>query len=117
MSHSGKIDFFIKAQELGYRVYLYYVATEDPEINIRRINVRVAQDGHAVPPEVVKTRYYKSLNNLKSAVKQTNRAYIFDNSQRQARLITEIENGIDVSLNNVFELPNWVSEYLLNKTQ
>jgi len=117
MSHSGKVDFFIKAQELGYRVYLYYVATEDPEINIRRINVRVVQDGHAVPPEVVKNRYYKSLNNLKSAVKQTNRAYIFDNSQKQARLITEIENGIDVVLNNVFDLPNWVSEYLFNKPQ
>jgi len=117
MSHIGKVDFFIKAQELGYRVYLYYVATEDPEINIRRINVRVAQDGHAVPPEVVKNRYYKSLNNLKSAVKQTNRAYIFDNSQKQARFIAEITEGEDVRLNQVFDLPNWVSEYLFNKPQ
>lgn len=115
MSHAGKIDFFEKAIESGYRVYLYYVATEYPEINISRVNIRVAQKGHAVPPEVVKDRYYKSLNNLKDAVRQTNRAYIFDNSEKQARFICEITEGEDVRLNQVFEVPNWVSEYLLNK--
>lgn len=114
MSHAGKIDFFHEALQKGYRVYLYYIATEDPEINISRVCVRVAQDGHAVAPEVVRNRYYKSLSNLKAAVKQTSRAYIFDNSQKQANLIAEITNGTDVMLNKAIDLPNWVAEYLLN---
>jgi predicted ABC-type ATPase len=114
MSHAGKIDFLQKARNQGYRVYLYYIATVDPEINISRVNIRVAQDGHPVSPEVIRNRYYKSLENLKQAVKQTNRTYIFDNSKNQARLIAEITDGIDVVLNNVNDTPAWVVQYLLN---
>ncbi len=113
MSHPGKIDFLAAAREQGYRVYLYYIATEDPEININRVNVRVAQNGHDVNPEVIKNRYFKSLQNLKEAVKQTDRTYVFDNSQRKANLIAEITNGTDVVLNDAVSLPNWVLTYLL----
>jgi predicted ABC-type ATPase len=113
LSHKGKIDFLKQAIQSGYRVYLYYIATEDPEINIGRVNIRVAQSGHSVPPEVIKNRYYKSLRNLKAAVKNTNRAFIFDNSQRQAIFIAEILNGEQVLLNDISPLPGWVAEYLL----
>lgn len=112
MSHENKIQFFKQAQEKGFKVYLYYIATEDPEINIQRVNVRVAQDGHNVHPDVIKNRYYKSLNNLKAAVKQSNKAYIFDNTHTKATLVAEITNGIDVVLNTATEMPNWVAEYL-----
>lgn len=114
MSHPGKIDFLQVARNNGFKVYLYYIATEDPDINISRVNVRVAQDGHSVSPEVIRNRYYKSLSNLKEAVKQTNRAYIFDNSQSQAFLIAEINNGTDVAMNDAIKVPNWVAKYLLN---
>lgn len=117
MSHPDKILFLTRALQRGYKVYLYYIATEDPEINISRVNVRVAKDGHAVHPDVIRSRYYKSLKNLHAAVKQTTRAYIFDNSQRQANLIAEINNGTDVALNTAIELPNWVAEYLLNQPE
>ncbi len=116
MSHPDKIQFLTNALQKGYRVYLYYIATEDPDINISRVNVRVAQDGHAVHPDVIRNRYYKSLRNLKAAVKQSTRAYIFDNSQKQANLIAEITNGNDVVLNSAVELPNWVAESLLKQT-
>ena len=112
MSHAQKIDFLKLAIETGYKVYLYFIATEDPEINISRVNVRVAQHGHNVEPEIIKKRYFKSLNNLKAAVKQTNRAYIFDNTYERANLVAEITNGTDVVLNTAVETPNWVAEYL-----
>lgn len=115
MSHKGKIDFLHEAMQNGFKVYLYYIATEDPEINTSRVKVRVAQSGHSVAPEIIKNRYYKSLDNLKNAVKQTSRAFIFDNSKKQAELIAEITNGTDVMLNNAVDLPNWVNMYLLNK--
>lgn len=113
MSHPGKIDFLKKARENGFRVYLYYVATDDPDININRVKVRIEQDGHSVPDEVISNRYYKSLNNLREAVKQTDRAYIFDNSETQANLIAEINDGTDVTMNDAVEMPKWVEEYLL----
>lgn len=116
MSHPDKVLFLKQAKQEGFKVYLYYIATEDPEINISRVNVRVAQQGHDVHPDVIKKRYYKSLNNLYAAVKQSDRAYIFDNSQKQANLIAEVTEGADVVLNTAVEIPNWVAEYLLKET-
>jgi len=114
MSHASKIDFLQNAVNAGYRVYLYFIATEDPEINLNRVNVRVAQSGHAVAPEIVKNRYFKSLENLRAAVKKTSRAYIFDNSGSAALLIAEITDGSDVSIIDTARVPNWVSNYLLS---
>lgn len=113
MSYPGKIDFLMKARENGFRVYLYFVSTEDPDININRVKLRIEQDGHSVPEEVITSRYYKSLNNLREAVKQTDRAYIFDNSETQANLIAKINDGTDVTMNDAVEMPKWVEEYLL----
>lgn len=113
MSHPTKIDFLMKAKKLGYRIYLYFIATEDPSININRVKVRIAQHGHPVDPEVVEKRYYKSLQNLKEAVKQTNRAYIFDNSGTASLLIAEVTNGIDVTVIDPENAPNWFVKYLV----
>ena len=69
--------------------------------------------GHAVSPEIIKSRYYKSLGLLKQAVINTSRAYIFDNSGTQAMLIAEVNDGTDIQINEVLEIPNWVAENLL----
>lgn len=114
MSHEGKIDFLKRAKSLGYRVYLYYVATEDPEINVSRVKLRVAQDGHNVKEEVIRSRYFKSLQQLKSAVKLSNRAYIFDNSGKVSLLIAEVTNGEDVTIIDTKVIPNWLVTYLVN---
>ena len=113
MSHEGKIAFLQQARNHNYKVYLYFIATEDPEINVSRVNVRVAQRGHLVAPEVIKSRYYKSLLQLKSAVKQTNRAYIFDNSGTTGLLIAEITEGVDVKIIDTDKVPNWFIKYLV----
>lgn len=114
MSHPGKVEFMQNAMDNGYRVYLYYIATEDPEININRVQIRIAQQGHRVPPEVVRSRYYKSLKLLKWAVAHTSRAYIFDNSGVQAILVAEVTDGKEITLNEAHPLPYWVARYLLN---
>jgi len=115
MSHESKIDFLQQAKENGYRVYLYYIATEAPEINISRVNVRVAQQGHAVAPDTIKNRYYKSLQHLKAAVKNTNRAYVWDNSGTASLLIAEITEGVDVKIFDTDKVPNWFVKYLANE--
>jgi len=114
MTHESKIGFLEHAQKNGYKVYLYYIATEDPAININRVAVRVAQEGHNVPPAVIESRYFRSLENLKNAVKKSNRAYVFDNSGKQAELIVEVADGVDVRRNDAIEVPNWVANYLLS---
>jgi predicted ABC-type ATPase len=112
MSHPGKLDFLAKAIHEGYRVYLYFVATEDPEINVNRVDIRVSQSGHAVSPEIIKKRYYKSLGNLKKAVLLTDRAYLFDNSGSISKLVATIMNSNEVEIVDPATTPNWVVQYL-----
>lgn len=114
MSHKGKIDFLKEARENDYKIYLYYVATQYPEINIDRVNKRVTKNGHYVPPEKIIDRYHKSLNNLKAAVKLSNRAYIWDNSKEVSVQIAEITNGETVNILDVDNVPNWFVKYLVN---
>lgn len=112
MSHKSKIEFLTLARDEGYKVYLYFIATDDPDINVNRVSVRVAQDGHPVKEETVRSRYYKSLENLKDAVKQTNRAYIFDNSGSASLLLAEITNGLNVKVMDTEKIPDWFIKYL-----
>jgi predicted ABC-type ATPase len=114
MSHTGKLSFMQAAKAAGYRIYLYFVATEDPEINISRVTIRVAQEGHAVGEDKIRSRYYRSLENLRSAVKLADRAYIFDNSGSAGELLAEITNGIDVEIIDNTDLPQWFFTYLVD---
>lgn len=114
MSHASKIDFMQLAKNKGYRVYLYFVATDDPEINISRVNVRVAQNGHFVAPKTITDRYYKSLNQIKAATKNSDRAYFWDNSGEQSLLIAKIMEGSKAEIIDVDKVPNWFTDYVYN---
>ena len=67
MSHEKKIEFIENAKAAGYRVYLYFFATSDPQINVNRIQLRVKQDGHDVSESIVYQRYERSLAQLKKS--------------------------------------------------
>ena len=68
-SHESKLDFMTDAKSLGYKVYLYFISTELPLINIDRIYNRVEQGGHSVPEEKIRSRYYRTMDNLLTAVR------------------------------------------------
>lgn len=114
MSHPNKVEFMQKAMNMGYKVYLYYIATEDPDINISRVKIRIAQNGHPVSPTTIRKRYFNSLGLLKQAVKSSNRAFLFDNSGEKARLLVEINEGKEVRPNKPDDImPLWVYKYLI----
>ena len=114
MSSPDKIHLLAKAQKAGYRTYLYYVATEDPNINISRVKQRVKTGGHNVPEDKIISRYYRSLDLLFDAVRNSNRAYIFDNSGNDLVFICEITEAKDF-LYRVNPIPQWFKTYVLDK--
>lgn len=111
MSSKDKLTFLAKAKEKGVRNYLYYIATEDPSINISRVQNRVIMGGHPVPEDKIISRYYRSLELLKEAVQLTHRAYIFDNSGLEQTWLAEITNGTDLEVKADY-LPSWFERYL-----
>jgi predicted ABC-type ATPase len=80
MSHRSKIEIMIRAHDAGYDVTLYFVATSDPEINVRRVENRVSTGGHDVPHDRIRKRYERSLGFLAYAALVARRTVAFDNS-------------------------------------
>lgn len=114
MSHPDKIQLLSQAKAVGYRTYLYYVATEDPQINISRVKQRVKMGGHPVPEDRIISRYYRSLDLLHTAVQNTNRSYIFDNSSHEHCWLAEITNGQMLEM-KVNQIPQWFKTALWDK--
>ncbi len=85
-SHQSKLEIMRDAIEVGYKVYLYFVSTESPEINKYRVKkVRVEEGGHDVPEDKIVSRYYRSLDYLHEAAQLTYQTYFFDNSRNGER--------------------------------
>jgi predicted ABC-type ATPase len=116
MSHPSKVEFLKQAQQAGYRTYLYFVATDDPAINISRVQNRVKQGGHGVPEDKITSCYQRSLDLLMDAICHTNRAYIFDNSGEMQNHIwlAEITEGRELELKTE-QAPAWFKRSVLDK--
>ena len=114
MSSDDKVKLLRQAQQCGFRTYLYYVATEDPIINISRVHHRVKMGGHAVPTDKVISRYYRSLDLLREAVRYTNRAYFFDNSSNTRVWLAEVTDGRALTM-KTDTMPQWFKTALWDK--
>lgn len=117
MSHRSKVEFMSQAKAAGFRVYLYFIATANPTINIARVKGRVQSGGHDVPVDRIFDRYGKSLNLLYDAIRNSNRAYIFDNSANVEEMmwIAECTDGKDVVL-RMETVPNWFTRHVLDRS-
>ena len=82
-SHHSNLDIMQRAAQAGYKVYLYFVSTESPEINKFRVKFRISQNGHAVPENKIESRYYRSLELLYDAAEIAYQCFFFDNSVDQ----------------------------------
>jgi predicted ABC-type ATPase len=82
MSHPSKIDLMAEARQLGYNVTLFFVAVDDPSLNIDRVGTRVSQGGHSVPADRIVSRYYRTLALLSRALLTSDSAVLFDNTER-----------------------------------
>lgn len=103
---------------MGYRTYLYFIATDDPSINISRVHNRVKLGGHAVPEVRIVQRYHRSLGLLMKAIRHTNRAYIFDNSgdnaDRSHTWLAEVTDGKTLEL-KTDQIPAWFKRTVLDQ--
>lgn len=80
MSHPSKIEILKKAKILGYTITLIFVTTNNPEINVNRVAIRVKKGGHNVPNEKIISRYYKCMDLLYDAFLISDIAFLYDNS-------------------------------------
>jgi predicted ABC-type ATPase len=119
-SHASKVEFMRECSEIGYKVYLYFVGTSNPEINKFRVQFRVSQGGHSVPEDKIVDRYYRSMELLWEATRCCYQAFFFDNSRDgiQPTLFASykvVDGAKDWDRVDDDHIPSWFAKYYLSK--
>lgn len=113
MSAADKVDYIIRAKQAGFFIRLFFVSTESPTINAKRVAQRVLNGGHDVPIPKIISRYNKSIANCKVVAPIVDRLYVYDNSveDAEARLLFRQSDGA-LAKRYVDELPRWAISIL-----
>lgn len=76
-SHPSKLQLIAGARERGFDVALYVVCLDEPRLLLERVQQRIREGGHPVPPNKILERYPRTLENLREAVRQVPLAMLF----------------------------------------
>ena len=108
MSAADKVDYILRAKNAGFFVRLFFVSTESPTINAKRVAKRVIDGGHDVPIPKIISRYDKSIGNCVALGPSVDRLYLYDNSieDADARLLFRLSDGILVK-RYIDNIPDW----------
>ena len=99
-----------QAKDAGYTVGLIYVALDNPELNVLRVEERVRRGGHGIAPDVVRKRVGTSLANLPRALAIADQAVVLDNSGPQHRRTMEVAAGRVTY--PAEQLPKWLNDQM-----
>src|SRR5262249_46849640 len=118
MSHPSKVDILLRAKQAGFFVQLFFIGTEDPQISADRVALRVAQGGHDVPKDRIAPRWFRTMNQLFSAIEASNRTFVFDNTSAGVdigrRLVFVRDTSLVPPMIQWFPpIPEWVRRYVL----
>ncbi|MDR1198286.1 MAG: zeta toxin family protein [Prevotellaceae bacterium] len=96
LSAPDKISFIERAKQQGYFIRLFFIGTDNPQINAVRILRRVMNGGHDVPSGKIVSRYYKSIGNCAFLAPAVDRLYVYDNSAENSspELLFRASEGI-----------------------
>jgi predicted ABC-type ATPase len=83
MSHPSKIEEMRAAKLASYRFTFIGVALQDPQLNVKRVALRVSQGGHNVPTDRIVARYARTLALMPQAIAIADRSLVFDNSDSE----------------------------------
>jgi predicted ABC-type ATPase len=98
-SHTSKLDLMSAAQRAGFVVVLLVVCVDDPQQLLVRVDQRVQEGGHVVPPERILARYPRTVRHLSVAVRRANLALLYDTSVpadglfQPPRLVARLRDG------------------------
>jgi predicted ABC-type ATPase len=107
-----KIAFLEDAAQRGYTVVLCYIGLSNPEQSVERVGMRVSQGGHNVPDDKLRSRFPRTLANLREALVRLPHVLIYDNSNLAApyRKLAVFDNGQVRFLSE--PVPDWLRTVL-----
>lgn len=111
-SHESKIDFVARAKSLAYKIILVYIHLDTSALNEARVHQRVAEGGHNVPPEKIRSRIPRTMQHIAEALLIVDEARLLDNSLRDTpyREVAVVKRTRRLKL--IDPLPKWAAEML-----
>ncbi|WP_420337004.1 zeta toxin family protein [Roseibium sp.] len=80
-SHISKVDLIKQAKALGYRIMMFHISVDDPDLSVARVSERVKDGGHAVPEKKIRQRYDRNGALIREAILLSEIGHVFDNSK------------------------------------
>src|SRR6267143_134943 len=69
-----------RAGEAGYTTKVLFISTEDPNLNVGRILVRMSRGGQAVPLSTIPESYEEAMKSLPEARRHADDLLVYDNT-------------------------------------
>lgn len=102
LSSRYKLDILKKAKSEGYFIKCIFVLTVDASVNVARVAARVALGGHNVDEDKIRSRYEKSLDNIKRLMKICDILHVYDNTEEPVRIIRKHKEQISIFPNDLW---------------
>jgi len=93
LSKKSDYEWIKRMQRHGYYAVLYFLGTDDVEINKDRVLNRVAQGGHDIAVPIIEQRYRMGLTYLKSEILNFTDAYLYDSSDKIPKQMAVLKKG------------------------
>lgn len=111
LSTERNLNLLRKAQQEGYFIRCIYVLTADANVNVARVNARVALGGHGVPEDKIRTRYDRALSLIPELIRICDIFHLYDNTDEPFRIFKKRKDKY-FKWNNQF----WSSMDIINLT-
>lgn len=112
LSTPRNLELLKLAKEKGYEIVLFYVSTEEPNINVERVAKRVSQGGHDVPKDKIITRYHRAMDLFKDVLEVADTAYVYDNSEQYKLSLAKVNGEVYLPIDNLQGKNNFILPYL-----
>lgn len=112
-SHPSKLKLIDFAHRNNFKVYLYFIDTQTPKMNVERLKDRVLKWGHLVDSGKIEQRYFLTMDLAIEMIKKADQTFLWDNSGSKHDYVGGFSDGIlDLKITNI---PNWIDTYILDK--
>jgi len=108
----AKVQALREAQAAGYTVVMIFICVDSAELSALRVESRVQDGGHSVPPDKIGPRYERMRNNVKASLVFVDFAIVVDNSSLNTPLRPVAATALGKVVYRNPPLPWWTVEVL-----
>ena len=104
------LELLENARQAGYTTKVLFISTEDPNLNVGRVLLRMSQSGQGVPLGTIPESYKEAMRSLSETRKHADDLLVYDNTEngRGHRLVARFIAGELVKATQI--PPEWLKK-------